>query len=179
MAYDFDTLVERRGTSSLKWDFGRKFVGVDGLLPLWVADMDFKAPPEIVEALRRRVDHGIYGYTMEPESYFEAAQSWMRRRHGWSVQREWMIASPGVIPCLSATILALTAPGDGIIIQPPCIIRLNCACRQWQKGCGEPAASHRHPLGNGPGRSRARHRHGHEDDRPLQPAQPRGPGMGS
>jgi cystathionine beta-lyase len=119
MTYDFDTLVERRGTSSLKWDFGGKFVGVEGLLPLWVADMDFKAPPEIVEALRRRVDHGIYGYTLEPESYFEAAQSWLQRRHGWKVQREWMLASPGVIPCLSATILALTAPGDGIVIQPP------------------------------------------------------------
>jgi cystathionine beta-lyase len=119
MAYDFDTLVERRGTSSLKWDFGGKFVGVEGLLPLWVADMDFKAPPEIVEALRRRVDHRVYGYTLETESYFEAAQSWLQRRHGWRVQREWMLASPGVIPCLSATILALTAPGDGIVIQPP------------------------------------------------------------
>ena len=115
----FDRTVERRGTSSLKWDYGRKFVGNDGLLPLWVADMDFEAPPEIVEALQARVDHHVYGYTLEPESYFEAAAGWLARRHGWKVPREWMIASPGVIPALVAVILGLTSPGDGVVIQPP------------------------------------------------------------
>ena len=117
--YDFERVIERRGTSSLKWDFDEKLCGISGLLPLWVADMDFAAPQEIVDALQQRVSHGIYGYTLEPESYFDAARQWLQRRHGWSVQREWMKASPGVIPSLSAAILALTEPGDGIVIQPP------------------------------------------------------------
>ncbi len=119
MSYDFDTIIDRRGTSSLKWDYEERFAGAAGLLPLWVADMDFRAPPEIVEAVRHRVDHGIYGYTLEPESWFEAAAGWQLRRHAWRVKREWMLASPGVIPSLSASILALTEPGDGVIIQPP------------------------------------------------------------
>ena len=79
---------------------GRKFVGNDSLLPLWVADMDFEAPAEIVEALQARVNHHVYGYTLEPESWFEAAAGWLARRHGWKVPREWMMASPGVIPAL-------------------------------------------------------------------------------
>jgi len=117
--YDFDRLIERRGTSSLKWDTSARLAGVDGLLPLWVADMDFEAPPEIRRALAGRLEHGVYGYTIEPESYFQAASDWITRRHGWEVRREWMLSSPGVIPSLSAAILALTGPGDGIIIQPP------------------------------------------------------------
>ncbi len=117
--YNFDRIIERRGTSSLKWDSSIRLTGLDNLLPLWVADMDFEAPSEIRDTLARRVQHGIYGYTVEPESYFQAAGLWMERRHAWKVKREWMLASPGVIPCLSAAILALTEPGDGIIIQPP------------------------------------------------------------
>jgi cystathionine beta-lyase len=119
MGYDFDRIVDRRGTSSLKWDYGERFTGMAGLLPMWVADMDFEAPPEIVDALTRRVAHGIFGYTIEPESYFEAAAGWLQRRHGWEVKREWMTSSPGVIPSLAAAILGLTAPGDRIVIQPP------------------------------------------------------------
>jgi cysteine-S-conjugate beta-lyase len=119
MRYDFDSVIERRGTSCLKWDFQAQLTGRTGMLPLWVADMDFKAPPEIVEALRRRVEHGVFGYTREPESYFEAAAAWMERRHGWRVPREWTRSASGVIPSLTAAILAFTAPGDGIVIQPP------------------------------------------------------------
>ncbi|MGO9412870.1 MAG: MalY/PatB family protein [Spirochaetia bacterium] len=117
--YNFDRIIERRGTASLKWDSSVRLTGMDGLLPLWVADMDFEAPPEIREPMARRLEHGIYGYTVEPESYFQAARQWMRKRHTWNVERDWMLASPGVIPCLSAAILAFTSPGDGIIIQPP------------------------------------------------------------
>ncbi len=118
-SFDFDQVIDRRGTSSLKWDYAKQFTGQEDLLPLWVADMDFEAPREIREALERRMAHGIYGYTLEPDSYFEAAAGWLERRHGWKVNRDWMLASPGVIPCLSAAILALTEPGDGIVIQPP------------------------------------------------------------
>lgn len=117
--YDFDRVIDRRGTSSLKWDFTRMFTGRDDLLPLWVADMDFEAPPEIRRAVAERLEHPVFGYTLPPESYFQAAASWLERRHGFSVHRSWMLPSPGVIPCLSAAILALTEPGDGIVIQPP------------------------------------------------------------
>ncbi len=120
MGYDFDTIIERRGTSSLKWDFTQRFApGRSGLLPLWVADMDFPAPREIQEAIQARVDHGVFGYTLEPDSWFDAAAAWLQRRHGWTVPREWMLPTPGVIPGLVAAILALTEPGDGVVIQPP------------------------------------------------------------
>ena len=119
MAYDFDTVVNRHGTDSVKWDFEEHFTGMTGLLPLWVADMDFPAPPEILSAIRRRVDHPVFGYVREPDSYFEAAAAWLARRHDWTVRQEWMVPSPGVIPGLAAAILAFTRPGDGIVIQPP------------------------------------------------------------
>ncbi len=118
-AYDFDRVIERRGTSSLKWDFGERLVGMSGLIPLWVADMDFAAPPEIVQALHARVEHGLFGYTLEPDSWFDAAAGWLQRRHGWEVRREWMLPSPAVIPALVCAILGLTEPGDGVVIQPP------------------------------------------------------------
>jgi cysteine-S-conjugate beta-lyase len=133
-AYDFDRVIDRRGTSSLKWDFGERFVGMSGLLPLWVADMDFEAPAEIIRAIQARVDHRIFGYTLEPDSYFEAAAGWLRSRHGWAVAREWMVPSPGVIPSLAAAILGLTEPGDGIVIQPPVYspfaLRVTCNARR-------------------------------------------------
>jgi cystathionine beta-lyase len=81
--------------------------------------MDFEAPPEIVEALRARVEHGVFGYTLEPDSWFDAAAGWLRHRHGWEVRREWMLPSPGVIPSMVFAVLGLTEPGDGIVIQPP------------------------------------------------------------
>jgi len=117
--YDFERVIDRRGTSSLKWDFTRTFTGRDDLLPLWVADMDFEVAPEIRRAMAERLEHPVFGYTLPPESYFQAAASWLERRHGFSVERSWMLSSPGVIPCLSAAILALTEPGDGVVIQPP------------------------------------------------------------
>jgi cysteine-S-conjugate beta-lyase len=117
--YDFDRVIDRRGTSSLKWDFGERLAGTPGLVPLWVADMDFEAPPEIVQAIRDRAAHRIFGYTLEPDSWFDAAAGWLLHRHGWEVRREWMLPSPGVIPSLVFAILGLTEPGDGVIIQPP------------------------------------------------------------
>lgn len=117
--YDFDTLPERRGTASLKWDFGGRFAGREDLLPLWVADMDFAAPPFIAEAVARRAAHGVFGYTLEPESYFAAAAGWLERRHGWTVERRWMVAAPGVVQTISAALLAASAPGDRVALQPP------------------------------------------------------------
>lgn len=119
MPYDFVTLPNRRGTSSLKWDYGRRFAGRERLLPMWVADMDFTAPPEILRAIERRVAHGVFGYTLEPESYYEAAAAWLRRRHGWRVEREWLVSSPGVMASIVSAIVALSAEGDSVLVQPP------------------------------------------------------------
>lgn len=119
MAYDFDRVVDRHGTASVKWDYEREYTGHTGLLPLWVADMDFPIAAPIMEAIRRRVDHGVFGYVREPESYFEAARAWLEKRHGWAVPRPWMLPSPSVLSALSVIILTFTSPGDGIVIQPP------------------------------------------------------------
>ena len=121
---DFDRLIDRRGTSSLKWDYPERFTALRGpeaadLLPLWVADMDFPAPAPVLEALRRRLDHGVFGYTLEPESYYEAVIDWMHRRHRWSVPRGSMLACPGVVPTVSLAVLAYTRPGDRVVLQPP------------------------------------------------------------
>jgi cystathionine beta-lyase len=117
--FDFDTLPDRRGTASLKWDFGGRIAGREGLLPLWVADMDFASAPAIAEAIGRRAAHGVFGYTLAPESYFEAAMRWLSGRHGWDVRREWIVNAPGVVQTISVAVLAATGPGDRIVIQPP------------------------------------------------------------
>ncbi len=117
--YDFDTVIERKGTVCAKWDGMEPIFGTGDILPMWVADMDFKAPPEVVEVLRERVDHGIFGYTRRFAPYREAIAGWFERRHGWRPDTEWIRHTPGVVPALSAAILAFTQPGDGVLVQPP------------------------------------------------------------
>ena len=113
--YDFDAIIPRRGTGSYKWDTPAS----DDTLPMWVADMDFRTAPAIIEAMQQRLEHGIFGYTKVPDAYYEAAINWFRRRHGWEFRREWMIYTTGVVPAFSAIIQALTQPGDKVIIQTP------------------------------------------------------------
>ena len=108
--YDFDQLIPRRGTNSVKWD---EEPAAD-ILPMWVADMDFRTAPCVVEALRRRVEHGVYGYATVPESYYGAVTSWFARRHGWAPGADWILPVTGVIPALSAILRALTRPGDRV-----------------------------------------------------------------
>lgn len=117
--YDFDSIIERRGTICAKWDDMEPIFGTNDLLPMWVADMDFKAPPEVIEALRERVDHGVFGYSRRFASYRKAITGWFERRHGWAPDTEWIRHTPGVLPALAAAILAFTQPGDGVLIQPP------------------------------------------------------------
>lgn len=109
----FDRIVDRRGTNSMKWDEDSH------ALPLWVADMDFPTAPCIIDALRRRVEHGIFGYTHVPDEYFEATTRWFERRHGWSFNRENIIYTSGVVPAISAILKAMTKPGDKVIVQTP------------------------------------------------------------
>ncbi len=119
MKYNFDTVIDRRGTSCEKWDMCDSIFGGEDLLPLWVADMDFQAPPEVVEVLKHRAAHGIYGYTAYADSAYDAAVSWFSKRHGWDIEKEWIIYSPGVVPAMSLLVQTLTSPGDGVIIQRP------------------------------------------------------------
>ena len=115
MKYNFNEQVPRRGTCSYKWDSAKN----EDVLPMWVADMDFRTAPAIVDALRQRVEHGIFGYTRVPDSYYKAVTDWFVRRHGWAIEREWIIYTSGVVPALSAIIKALTQPGDRVLVQTP------------------------------------------------------------
>ncbi len=113
METNFDKIVNRRGTGSVKWD------SRPDVLPLWVADMDFETAPCILEALRRRVEHGVFGYTLVRDDYYEALIDWFSSRHLYEFKREDVIYTSGVVPALSAIIKGLTKPGDGVIVQTP------------------------------------------------------------
>ncbi len=115
MQHNFDEKIVRRGTNSYKWDSKTN----DDIIPLWVADMDFKTAQPIIDALMNRVQHGIFGYTKVPDAYYNAVISWFGRRHNFTVVKEWMIYTIGVVPAISASILALTEPGDKVIVQEP------------------------------------------------------------
>ena len=115
MDFNFDEIIPRRNTRSYKWDSAP----AGDVLPLWVADMDFRTAPAVIEALERRVRHGIFGYVRVPDEYYEAVIRWFERRHGWRFERDWMIYTSGVVPAVSAVIKALTEPGDGIVVQTP------------------------------------------------------------
>jgi cystathionine beta-lyase len=117
--YNFDKRINRRGTKSVKWDNLKKLYGNEDLLPLCVADMDFEAPPEVIKALTERAEHGVYGYTFISDEYYDAVIGWMKRRHNWQIEREWITFTPGVVPALSYAIRAFTQPGDKIIVQTP------------------------------------------------------------
>ena len=119
MKYDFDKIVDRTGTESLKWVYPRKVLKVEDAIPMWVADMDFEAPPAVVEAIRNRAAHGIYGYPLVPPSFWQAAIGWLGRRHGWEVRKDEMAMTPGIVPALNYAVRAFTKPGDGVIIQTP------------------------------------------------------------
>jgi len=115
MKNNFDEKIVRRGSNSYKWDSNK----TKDIIPMWVADMDFKTAQPIIDALAQRVQHGIFGYTKVPDAYYNAVISWFGRRHNFMVEKEWMIYTIGVVPAISATILALTEPGDKVIVQEP------------------------------------------------------------
>ncbi|UCF55975.1 MAG: PatB family C-S lyase [Deltaproteobacteria bacterium] len=120
MVYDFDTIIDRTSKNSVKWTLMKRVTGLDDLIPLWVADMDFTAPPEVVEALKERAAHPIYGYTVPTEGYYNGLINWMDKRHGWSgVEKDWILYTPGVVAGFSIAIQAYSQPGDKVVIQPP------------------------------------------------------------
>ena len=117
--YDFDKIYDRRGTSSLKYDFGIERRRRDDLLPLWVADMDFRLPDEILDDIKSRVDHGIFGYTDPKEDYKRAVASWYRERHGFETKDEWITVVPGIVYAIAVAVRAFTEPGESVLIQEP------------------------------------------------------------
>ncbi len=119
MIYNFDEPVDRQGTSCVKYDLRSEVFGNNNVIPMWVADMDFRTPPFIIEAIRKRLDHEILGYTLRRDEYFESFVEWVQRRYSWTISREWITFSPGIVPALNICTLAYTRPGDSIIVQPP------------------------------------------------------------
>jgi len=120
MQYSFDVICDRRNTSSLKWDCTEKIFNDTDILPMWIADMDFRAPHKVIEAIRERSEHGIFGYTESlPQSYCSALIDWVAKRHEWTIKSEWLSYTPGVVPALSAAVMAFTEPGDRVAVQSP------------------------------------------------------------
>ena len=121
MVYDFDTIIDRLPTSSSKWSYRKQRTGVEDVLPMWVADMDFACAPEIVEAVKARAAHPLYGYTVRSDAWHNGLINWMKKRHGWSgIQRDWICFSPGVVAGFNMTVQAYSQPGDKVVVQPPC-----------------------------------------------------------
>ena len=119
MKYNFDKIVDRRGTDSVKYDLTGEVFGSNDLLPMWVADMDFEVPGFIREAIAARNDHPVLGYTFRPERFYESLTSWLKRRHQWDVLADQVSFSPGIVPALNMAVMEMTSPGDRIVVQPP------------------------------------------------------------
>ncbi|BAD77216.1 MULTISPECIES: MalY/PatB family protein [Geobacillus] len=117
--FPFDRVIDRRGTLSVKWDDVHRVFGREDVWPMWVADMDFPAPKEVQEALRQRVEHGVFGYTVIPDSLKEAVCQWLERRHDWTIDPSWLVFAHGVVPAVAAAIEAFSEPGDRIIVFSP------------------------------------------------------------
>ncbi len=141
MKYDFDREISRKGTNSVKWEFIKQRDGLlfreepddssagPRLLPMWVADMDFPCPEPVVEALLARVQHRIFGYTYPTDSYHSAIVNWMKKRHGWEIEPEWICTTPGVVPALNMLVKAYISPGDKVLIQTPVYYPFNKAIK--------------------------------------------------
>lgn len=116
---DFDTVIDRKNTDCLKYDFAIRRGKPEDVLPLWVADMDFKTSEKILDEIQKRIEHGVFGYTESGDSYFEAVADWMDRRHGWKIEKNWLVKTPGVVFALAMAVKAYTKAGDAVLIQSP------------------------------------------------------------
>lgn len=119
MKYDFDRVMDRTLSESIKWVGNEEHFGEKDLLPMWVADMDFQSPAPVIQAIVQRAEHGFYGYPWRSPAYYDSIIAWMKKRHGWDIRREWIVNAPGVVSALDLAVHALTQPGDKIAIQPP------------------------------------------------------------
>lgn len=119
MNYNFDEIIDRHQTASVKYDLRKVIFGKEEVFPMWVADMDFRTPDFVMEAIRKRAEHEILGYSIRTDDYFDALIGWLKRRHNWEIEKEWVAFSPGVVPAVNVAVLALTRQRDKIIVQPP------------------------------------------------------------
>lgn len=119
MTFNFDEPVDRLHTDSLKYDGLTQFFGSADLLPMWVADMDFKTPQFIIDALKKRLQHEVMGYSLRPQHFLDAIKGWVKRRHNWDISTDWIVFTPGIVPAVNISVLAYTSVSDGIITQPP------------------------------------------------------------
>ncbi len=119
MKYNFDEIINRENTASVKYDLRKDIFEKEDVIPMWVADMDFKTPDFIIKAIKDRANHEVFGYSFRPESYFLSIVNWLKRRHNWEISKDWILFSPGIVPAVNMAILAFTEPYDKIIIQPP------------------------------------------------------------
>jgi cysteine-S-conjugate beta-lyase len=119
MAWNFDQPVDREGTDCVKYDLRKDYFGRSDVIPMWVADMDFKTPDFIISAIQQRLSHEILGYSFRPSEYFSSIIRWVNSRHSWELGKEWICFTPGIVPALNFCTLAFTKPGDRIIVQPP------------------------------------------------------------
>lgn len=136
-SFNFDEPVERGGSKCFKWDLAPRIFGSEDILPMWVADMDFKSPPEVVRSIRDRAAHAVYGYGARPDSYDEAFIAWAKKRYGFEIKKEEILFSPGIVPALSLCVMAFTSPGDGVIIQPPVYPPFAGVVRDWGRAVVE------------------------------------------
>jgi cysteine-S-conjugate beta-lyase len=119
MDYNFDEIIDRSNTNCEKYDSRKRIFGNEDLIPLWVADTDFRTPDFIVNAVKKRADHEIYGYPIKPDSFYKSIQNWLFSQHQWEVEKDWILYSPNVVIGLASSVLSMTNPGDKIIVQPP------------------------------------------------------------
>ncbi len=119
MSWNFDEAILREGSDCIKYDLREETFGRGDIIPMWVADMDFRTPDFIVEKLRKRLDQEIFGYSFRPPEYYNSIITWVKARHNWLIEKEWICFSPGIVPALHLCTLAFTRPGDSIIVQPP------------------------------------------------------------
>lgn len=119
LIHSFDQIISREGTQSLKYDGKLETFGTNNVMPMWVADMDFATPTAVTQALQERASHPIFGYSIEPNSLYQALIDWLLEKHHWQIKREWIVLTPGVVPSLNLVLAALTAENEGVIVQPP------------------------------------------------------------
>jgi cysteine-S-conjugate beta-lyase len=117
--WNFDRPVNREGTDCIKYDLREEIFGLKNIIPMWVADMDFFTPDFVVESLHKRLDYEIYGYSFRPPEYYQSIIKWIKTRHNWTIEKEWISFSPGIVPALNFCTLAFSQPGDSIVVQPP------------------------------------------------------------
>lgn len=117
--YNFDEIINREQTNCVKYDLREMFFGTENVIPMWVADMDFRTPDFVVDAIKERLGHEILGYSIRGNGFNDAIIDWMKKRHNWAVNKQWISFSPGVVPALNMLVLAFTKPGDKILVQPP------------------------------------------------------------